>query len=86
MCDEITSALDVSVQGSIVDMLDRLKRERGISMLFVTHNLALVRSIADRVQVLQAGRVVEQGFVVQVMEDPQQEYTRTLLTNTPTLR
>ena len=67
-------------------MLDRLKRERGISMLFVTHNLALVRSIADRVQVLQAGRVVEQGFVVQVMESPQQEYTRTLLTNTPTLR
>lgn len=86
VCDEITSALDVSVQGSIVDMLDRLKRERGISMLFVTHNLALVRSIADRVQVLQAGRVVEEGFVVQVMENPQQEYTKTLLANTPTLR
>ncbi|GAB95501.1 peptide/nickel transport system ATP-binding protein [Kineosphaera limosa] len=86
VCDEITSALDVSVQGSIVDMLGRLKNERGISMLFVTHNLALVRSIADRVQVLQRGRVVEQGFVVDVMENPQQEYTRTLLTNTPTLR
>ncbi|MDO5711371.1 MAG: ABC transporter ATP-binding protein [Micrococcales bacterium] len=86
VCDEITSALDVSVQGSIVDMLSHLKRERGISMLFVTHNLALVRSIADRVQVLQAGRVVEQGFVVELMENPQQEYTRTLLANTPTLR
>ena len=86
VCDEITSALDVSVQGSIVDMLLRLKRERGISMLFVTHNLALVRSIADQVQVLQAGRVVEQGFVVDIMEHPQQEYTKRLLENTPTMR
>ncbi|WP_226344501.1 ABC transporter ATP-binding protein [Agilicoccus flavus] len=86
VCDEITSALDVSVQGSIVALLDRLKRERGISMLFVTHNLALVRSIADRVQVLQRGRVVEQGFVVEVMENPQEDYTKTLLANTPTLR
>lgn len=69
-----------------MDMLAGLKKQRGIAMLFVTHNLALVRSIADRVQVLQHGRVVEQGFVVDVLENPQQEYTRTLLANTPTLR
>ena len=64
VCDEITSALDVSVQGSIVALLESLRVSRGISMLFVTHNLALVRSIADRVQILNAGRVVESGSVV----------------------
>ena len=55
VCDEITSALDVSVQGSIVALLEDLRKTRRISMLFVTHNLALVRSIAARVQVLNAG-------------------------------
>ena len=68
VCDEITSALDVSVQGSIVALLESLRVSRGISMLFVTHNLALVRSIADRVQILNAGRVVESGSVVEVMD------------------
>jgi len=83
VCDEITSALDVSVQGSIVSLLERLRVSRGISMLFVTHNLALVRSIADRVQILNAGRVVESGSVVEVMDSPQEEYTRRLLANSP---
>jgi peptide/nickel transport system ATP-binding protein len=83
ICDEITSALDVSVQGSIVELLEGLRLERGISMLFVTHNLALVRSIAARVEILQAGRVVEAGSVVTVMETPREEYTRTLLSNSP---
>ncbi len=83
ICDEITSALDVSVQGSIVALLEGLRQERGISMLFVTHNLALVRSIAARVEILQAGRVVEAGSVVTVMETPREEYTRKLLSNSP---
>jgi peptide/nickel transport system ATP-binding protein len=83
VCDEITSALDVSVQGSIVALLESLRVSRGISMLFVTHNLALVRSIADRVQILNAGRVVESGSVVEVMDRPQQEYTKRLLANSP---
>jgi peptide/nickel transport system ATP-binding protein len=83
ICDEITSALDVSVQGSIVALLEGLRQERGISMLFVTHNLALVRSIAARVEILQAGRVVEAGSVVSVMETPREEYTRTLLSTSP---
>jgi peptide/nickel transport system ATP-binding protein len=83
ICDEITSALDVSVQGSIVALLEDLRKERGISMLFVTHNLALVRSIATRVEILQAGRVVEAGPVVTVMETPREEYTRRLLSNSP---
>ncbi|RYU15091.1 ABC transporter ATP-binding protein [Nocardioides iriomotensis] len=83
ICDEITSALDVSVQGSIVALLEGLRQQRGISMLFVTHNLALVRSIAARVEILQAGHVVESGSVVTVMDTPREDYTRTLLSNSP---
>ncbi len=83
VCDEITSALDVSVQGSIVSLLESLRLSRGISMLFVTHNLALVRSIAARVQILNSGRVVESGSVVEVMDSPQEEYTKRLLANSP---
>jgi peptide/nickel transport system ATP-binding protein len=83
ICDEITSALDVSVQGSIVALLEGLRKDRGISMLFVTHNLALVRSIAARVEILQDGRVVESGSVVTVMDTPHEDYTRTLLSNSP---
>ena len=83
ICDEITSALDVSVQGSIVELLEGLRQSRGISMLFVTHNLALVRSIAARVEILQNGRVVEAGAVATVMDSPREDYTRTLLSNSP---
>jgi peptide/nickel transport system ATP-binding protein len=83
VCDEITSALDVSVQGSIVALLDDLRQSRGISMLFVTHNLALVRSIAARVQVLNGGELVESGFVVEVLDSPKQEYTKRLIGNSP---
>ena len=83
ICDEITSALDVSVQGSIVELLEGLRQSRGISMVFVTHNLALVRSIAARVEILQQGRVVEAGPVVDVMDHPREEYTRNLLSNSP---
>ncbi len=83
VCDEITSALDVSVQGSIVALLEELRKSRGISMLFVTHNLALVRSIAARVQILSEGRLVESGSVVEVMDSPREEYTKRLLANSP---
>jgi peptide/nickel transport system ATP-binding protein len=83
ICDEITSALDVSVQGSIVALLEGLRKQRGISMLFVTHNLALVRAIGSGVQILKAGRVVESGSVVTVMETPKEEYTRNLLSKSP---
>ncbi len=83
VCDEITSALDVSVQGSIVALLENLRKTRRISMLFVTHNLALVRSIAARVQVLNAGELVESGFVVEVLDTPKQDYTKRLLSNSP---
>jgi peptide/nickel transport system ATP-binding protein len=83
VCDEVTSALDVSVQASIVALLDDLRQTRGLSMLFVTHNLALVRSIATRTVVLADGRIVEEGPTEQVLDNPTAEYTKTLLENTP---
>lgn len=85
ICDEVTSALDVSVQASIVQLLERLQREDGLATLFVTHNLALVRSIADRVAVLHDGVVVEAGPTEQVLDQAKAPYTRALVTNTPTL-
>jgi len=83
ICDEVTSSLDVSVQAVIVELLAELQRERGLAMLFVTHNLALVRSIAARVAVMQAGRIVELGAMEQVLDRPQAAETKRLLQDTP---
>lgn len=85
VCDEVTSALDVSVQAAIVDLLGDLQREFGLSMLFVTHNLPLVRSIAQRVAVMSEGHIVELGTVEGVLASPTAAYTRGLLANTPSL-
>lgn len=83
ICDEITSALDVSVQALVVEQLRKLQRERGLSLLFVTHNLAVVRSIAQRVVVLSEGCVVESGSVDDVLRNPQHPYTQQLLRDLP---
>jgi len=85
VCDEITSALDVSVQAAIVELLGELQREMGLGLLFVTHNLALIRSIAEEVAVMSEGRIVEFGAVAEVLEAPKADYTRKLLADTPTL-
>lgn len=85
VCDEVTSALDVSVQASIVETLRELQTETGVSLLFVTHNLALTRTIADRVAVMRNGRIVEHGTVTEVFDRPRSSYTRQLLRHTPTL-
>jgi peptide/nickel transport system ATP-binding protein len=85
VCDEITSALDVSVQATIVELLRRLQAERNLSLLFITHNLALVRSIASSVVVLSKGRVVESGLVSTVFEQPTDPYTIRLLEDVPKL-
>jgi peptide/nickel transport system ATP-binding protein len=85
ICDEITSALDVSVQASIVGLLAELRAEQDLALLFVTHNLALVRSIADRVMVLNTGRIVESGPTAQVLDAPVDSYTQALVADTPTL-
>jgi len=85
ICDEVTSALDVSVQAAIVELLGGLQRDLGLAMLFITHNLPLVRSIAQRVAVLSQGSIVELGDTGQVLTDPRQPYTRQLLADTPSL-
>lgn len=81
ICDEVTSALDVSVQAAIINLLKDLQRERGLTLLFVTHDLALVRNIADRVLVLDRGHVAELGPVAQVIDQPQAAFTRQLVEN-----
>jgi peptide/nickel transport system ATP-binding protein len=83
VCDEITSALDVSVQAAIVELLLRLQAERGLSLMFITHNLPLVRSIADDVTVISAGQICERGSVTQVLTAPQEAYTRQLIADVP---
>jgi peptide/nickel transport system ATP-binding protein len=85
VCDEITSALDVSVQAAIVELLRDLREQTGLSMLFITHNLALIRTIADKVIVMTEGRIVENGDTLDVFQRPQAEYTQRLLSNTPTV-
>ncbi|MFD2472065.1 ABC transporter ATP-binding protein [Amycolatopsis silviterrae] len=85
VCDEITSALDVSVQASILLLIERLCAEKNLTLLFVTHNLAVVRAIADRVAVLDTGVIVEEGAVDQVLDSPQHAYTQALLKDTPAL-
>jgi peptide/nickel transport system ATP-binding protein len=85
ICDEVTSALDVSVQAAIIELLGELRREMGLSMLFITHDLALIRTIADRVAVMNQGRIVEEGRVDGILTAPSADYTRELLANTPSI-
>jgi peptide/nickel transport system ATP-binding protein len=85
VCDEITSALDVSVQAAIVELLVTLQREFRLGMLFVTHNLALIRTIAQQVAVMTEGRIVEVGPAADLFANPTAEYTKVLLSDTPSL-
>ncbi|MFQ6185735.1 ABC transporter ATP-binding protein [Sinorhizobium meliloti] len=79
ICDEAVSALDVSVQAQVIELLDRLRREMGIAFIFIAHDLPVVRDFADYVMVMQQGKVVELGTVREVFDTPRQAYTRALL-------
>lgn len=83
ICDEITSALDVSIQASVITLLQQLQSETGVGLLFVTHNLPLVAAIADDVVVMRAGEVVERGPVVAVVHEPTAAYTKELMDAVP---
>jgi peptide/nickel transport system ATP-binding protein len=83
ICDEVTSALDVSIQAVIISLIDKLKRDHGLSVVFVTHNLALIENIAESVVVLAGGRVLEQGDVQSVLRNSRSEYTRRLIADMP---
>jgi peptide/nickel transport system ATP-binding protein len=86
VCDEPTSALDVSVQAQILNLLRELQRELGVSYLFITHNIGVVEYIADRIVVMKAGRVEEQGSCGTVLGHPARDYTRQLLDAVPRLK
>ena len=79
VADEPVSALDVSIQASVLILLKRLQEELGLTMLFISHDLAVVRQLCDKVAVMSQGRVIERGTVDQVLNNPQDAFTRTLL-------
>jgi peptide/nickel transport system ATP-binding protein len=83
ICDEVTSALDQIVQEGILRLLDRLQRELSLAYMFITHDLATVKVIADRVVVMQQGRVVEQGPKAEMFAPPHHPYTELLLSSVP---
>jgi peptide/nickel transport system ATP-binding protein len=83
--DEPTSALDVSIQAQIMNLLKKLKRELNISMIFITHDIALASDISDKIAVMYAGQVVEIGSAEQVLLSPKHPYTQKLLKATPKL-
>ena len=86
IADEPVSALDVSIQSQILNLLQKLSREMELTMIFISHDLAVVHYIADRIAVMEDGKIVEVGKASSVFEDPQNEYTRTLLAAIPRIQ
>ena len=83
ICDEAVSALDASIRGEIIDLLLRIKSEKKLTMIFIAHDLAVVRKICDRVIVMQSGKIVEEGPTEKVFFEPEKEYTANLLSAVP---
>jgi putative phosphonate transport system ATP-binding protein len=79
LLDEITTGLDLSVQARVLDLVKKIQREFAVTMIVVSHDLAVVRMLADRTVVMLDGRIVEEGITDQIMEDPQHSYTQVLV-------
>jgi len=83
LADEPTSALDVTVQAEILDLLRRLRRETGVSVLFISHDLAVIAELCDRIAVMKSGHIVEVGRARDVLTNPRDPYTRELVASVP---
>jgi putative phosphonate transport system ATP-binding protein len=79
LLDEVTTGLDLSVQARVLDLIKRIQREYGVTMIVVSHDLAVIRMLADRTVVMLNGKIIEEGVTDQIMEDPQRLYTQTLV-------
>jgi putative phosphonate transport system ATP-binding protein len=79
LLDEVTTGLDLSVQAKVLDLIRSIQREFGVSMIVVSHDLGVIRMLADRTLVMKSGRVVEQGLTDQILEDPEHPYTQLLV-------
>ena len=83
ICDEAVSALDLSIRATVLDLLTDLKRRLGLSMMFITHDLGVVQHVADRIIVMNRGKLIEEGPCGQVLKAPREEYTRYLMSSVP---
>ena len=79
ICDEATSALDVTVQKQVMELLAKLRKEKGMAILFICHDLALVQQFCDRILVMKEGKLIESGTPDEVIRHPKEEYTKRLI-------
>lgn len=83
ICDEAVSALDLTIRAQVLDLLSELKKKLSLSIIFITHDIGVVQHVADRIIVMNKGKIVEQGAVSQVLSQPKEEYTKFLMASVP---
>lgn len=83
ICDEPVSALDVSIQADILKLLEKLKKEKCLTYIFISHDLGVVKNISDRVMVMYRGKIIEENAVREIFENPKEDYTKALLASIP---